>query len=284
VHKESRNGKKNVQLGVRLRGGGWKVEGKGLEQGDDSSAAIRNGRVVALRAVVGSIERRLRKRGVFGPPDAYLLGSARLPLVNALRNKLLEYVAVVHWPTFYRLSRLLADKGLDGLRAAVALSLPEALASGVTAEVIDSLGHRDAGRPRSVVFGRLTRPTCGHIIFRSQLFLLAESDFRTTPLEMTGLLARHTPAAIRAMLQARLIKDRPDLDSEARQTLVAHATRHLGRLLSEADAAQHTTLLLRLVYYRLHHDAVARPILRRLRIVDFSARRTAVAGTRRIRT
>jgi hypothetical protein len=254
-----------------------------LGQTGESGAATSSGRITALRAVVGSIERRLRKRGVYGPPDAYLLGSARLPLVEALQRKLLQYVAALHWPTFYRLSRLVGTKGLDGLRGAVALSLPEALMSGVTAEVIDTLDQRNGGRPRSVVFGRLTRPTCGHVIFRSQLFLLVESEFRMTPLEMTGLLARHTPAAIRAMLQARLIKDRPDLDSETRQTLVAHATRHLGRLLSEADTAQHTALLLRLTYYRLHHDAVARPILRRVRIVDFSARRTAAAGSRRSR-
>jgi hypothetical protein len=65
------------------------------------------------------------------------------------------------------------------------------------------------------------------------------------------------------------------LNSAARQTLVGHATRHLGRLLSEADAAQHTVLLLRVAYYRLHHPTAARHVLRRLRIVDFTARRSA---------
>ncbi|HXQ21441.1 MAG TPA: hypothetical protein VN812_07195 [Candidatus Acidoferrales bacterium] len=246
-----------------------------MGQTAENGAARGNGTIIALRALADAIERRLAKRGVARPPDAFLLGSARVALIEALQQGLLEYVAAVHWPTFRRLARGLGAKGIDGLRGAVALSSPAALASGVTADVVDAPDRGNAARPQSVVFGRLTRPTRGHVVFRSQLLALVEADFRTTPLEMSGLLERHTPAAIRAMLHARLIKGRPDLDSDARQTLVTHATRHLGRLLSEAEAAQHTVLLLRVAYYRVHHPTAARHVLRRLRIVDFTARRAA---------
>ena len=68
---------------------------------------------------------------------------------------------------------------IDGLRGVVALSSPGALASGVTADVVDGPDRGNAARPRSVVFGRLTRPTCGHVIFRSQLLALVEGDLRT---------------------------------------------------------------------------------------------------------
>jgi hypothetical protein len=131
-----------------------------------------------------------------------------------------------------------------------------------------------------VLFGRLTRATAGHVLFRSQLLVLADCECATTPLEMAGWLDRHTPTAIRAMLQGRLIKGRPNLTSEQRQTLIDHITRHLGRLLSEAEAHQHSLLLLRLAYYRLRHPGVARPVLRRLRVVDFGARRAAARQVR----
>ncbi len=259
--------------------------GDGLEVAGHYDEGVRGAppASVALQALLAAVERRLGARGVGPPPDAFLLGRYRGPLIEALRQGLLEYVAVLHWPSFARLSRVLCRKGLDGFRAAVALSLPEALTSGVTVEVMESLEHVSAPRPPSVLFGRLTRTTCGHVIFRSQLLALAEGECGTTPLEMAGLLDRHTPAAIRAMLYGRLIKGRPDLDSGARQSLVELLTRHLGRLLPEAAASQHAVRLLRLAYYRLHHPAVARPVLRRVRIVDFSARRVAAPGRARPR-
>lgn len=230
---------------------------------------------VALTALVSAVERRLRAHALRPPPAAFLLGDHRHTLVAALQKGLLSYVAVIHWPTFYRLSPILVRKGLDGLRAAVALSLPEAQTSGVCGEILEALDGPAAPRPQSVLFGRLTRPTCGQIIFRSQLLLMTEGEFGTTPLEMAGILERHTPAAIRAMLHGRLIKDRPDLDTDERQALVWHTSRHLGRLLSDADALRHALQLLRLAYYRLHHPLIARPVLRRVRVVDFSARRAA---------
>ena len=234
--------------------------------------------VVALKALVGEIERRLRARGVRRPPDAFLLGSYRLVLLHALQQGSLEYVAAIHWPTFYRLSPLLCPKGLEGLRATVALSLVEALQSGVTAEVLDTLDRSPVPRPPSVLFGRLTRTTAGHVIFRSQLLLLADGECGTTPLEMAGLLERHTPTAIRAMLHGRLIKRRADLDGDQRQMLILHLTRHLGRFLPEAESLEHGLRLLRLAYYRRQYPAVARHVLRRLRIVDFGARRAATPG------
>jgi len=41
--------------------------------------------------------------------------------------------------------------------------------------------------------------------------------------------------------------------------------------------------LLRLAYYRLHYPVVARPVLRRLRVVDFGARRATVVRQARPR-
>jgi hypothetical protein len=232
---------------------------------------------IALHALVEAVERRLRGRGVGGLPDAFLLGEQRHAIIDALQRGLLDFVAVVDWPTFHRLSPVLSRKGFDGVRATVALSLAPALQSGVTAEVLETLDYGVGPRPRSVLFGRLTRATAGHVFFRSQLLVLAEGECATTPLEMTGWLERHTPAAIRAMLQGRLIKSRPDLTGEPRQCLIDHATRHLGRLLPEAESSQHTLRLLRLAYYRLHYPAAARPVLRRLRVVDFRARRAGAA-------
>lgn len=232
---------------------------------------------VALQAVVEAIEHQLRGRGTAPPADAFLIGAARHTLAVELQRGTLDRVAALHWQTFHRLFPRLADRGPDALLAVIALSLPEALVSGVTTAVMDALDSGMTARPQSVMFKRLTRSTAGHIVFRTQLLRLAEAEFRTTPLEMTGLLQRHTPAAIRAMLHARLIKGRPDLDSDARQALVTHATRHLGRLLSEATAARHMLLLLRLAYHRLHHSAVAVRVMHRLRIVDFNARRGAIA-------
>jgi len=230
---------------------------------------------IALTALVGAVERRVRAHALHPPPDAFLLGNYRHTVVAALQKGLLSYVAVVDWPTFNRLSSLPARQGLDGLRTAVALSLPEAQTSGLCGEIIAALERPPAPRPPSVLFGRLTRPTCGQIIFRSQFLVMTEGEFGSTPLEMASMLERHTPAAIRAMLHGRLIRCRPDLDSDARQALVWHTSRHLGRLLSDADALRHTLQLLRLTYYRLHHPLMARPVLRRVRVVDFSARRTA---------
>ena len=229
---------------------------------------------VALRALVDAIERRLRERSVGPAPDAFLLGQQRHTIIEALRSGSLEYVAVIDWPTFHRLSPLLCRKALDGLHATVALSLPQALRSGVTADVIDAL---ERGKParQSVLLGRLTRATGGHVIFRSQLLQLAEGECGATPLEMAGWLERHTPAAIRAMLQGRLIKRRPDLTSEERQSLIEHATRHLGRLLPEAESYRHTLRLLRLAHYRLQYPSIARQVLRRVRVIDFGLRRAA---------
>jgi hypothetical protein len=244
----------------------------------DTSAAS-----VALRALLDAIGRRLRDRSVGQVPDAFLLGAQQRVLVDALNSGLLDYVAVVDWETFHRLSPLLCRKGFEGVHAAIALSLEPALRSGVTAEVVDMLDRGIAVRPQSVLFGRLTRATVGHILFRSQLLQLAEGECATPPLEMAGWLERHTPGAIRAMLQGRLIKGRPDLSSDERQSLIEHATRYLGRLLPEAESYEHTMRLLRLAYYRLHHPGVARHVLRRLRVVDFGARRTAQAGQARPR-
>ena len=236
---------------------------------------------LALRALVEAIERRLRQRGVGGLPNALLLGRQRHAVIDALRRGLLDYVAVVDWPTFHRLSPVLCRTGFEGLHAAVALSLPPALRAGVTAEVLDAVEHGTGVRPQSVLFGRLTRATAGQILFRSQLLQLAEGECATTPLEMTGWIERHTPGAIRAMLQGRLIKGRPDLTSDERRSLIEHATCHLGRLLPEVESHQHTLRLLRLAYYRLHYPAVARHVLRRVRVVDFSAHRVLAAGAAR---
>ncbi|MFQ5667640.1 MAG: hypothetical protein ACE5I7_14605 [Candidatus Binatia bacterium] len=232
----------------------------------------------ALSALVAAIERRLRARGVMGPPDALLLGAYRHTLIAALQRQLLERVAVLHWPTFYRLSAVLCRNGLEGLHAAVALSLPEALAAGVTGAVLDTLAGKAWPCPLSVAFRRLTRPTGGHVVFRSQLLRLVEREFRMMPLELASLLARHTPAAVAAMLHARLIARRPDLDSPARQTLLAHTVRHLGQLLPEDQAARTSLLLLRVVHYRLHQAGAASAVLRRLRIVDFRGRRAATGA------
>lgn len=248
----------------------------GIGASADTSAAS-----VALRALVDAIARRLCERGVRQVPDAFLLGEQRRVLIEALNGGLLDYVAVVDWATFHRLSPLLSRKGFQGVHAAIALSLEAALRSGVTADVIEMLDRGMGVRPQSVLFGRLTRATAGHILFRSQLLQLAEGECETTPLEMAGWLERHTPGAIRAMLQGRLIKGRPDLSTDERQSLIEHATRYLGRLLPEAESYQHTLRLLRLAYYRLHHPTVARSVLRRLRVVDFGARRTAQAGRAR---
>lgn len=236
---------------------------------------------VALRALVEAIERRLRERGVGGLPDALLLGQHRRAIIDVLQRGVLDYVAVVDWPTFHRLAPLLCRKGFEGLHAAVALSLESALSSGVTSDVLDALERGAGARPQSVLFGRLTRATAGQILFRSQLLQLAEGECATTPLEMTGWIERHTSGAIRAMLQGRLIKGRPDLTSDERQSLVEHATRHLGRLLPEVESHQHSLRLLRLAYYRLHYPAVARRVLRRVRVVDFSARRAVATGRAR---
>ena len=237
---------------------------------------------VALRALIQAIERRLQERGVGALPDAFLLGQQQSAIIEALQCGLLDYVAVIDWTTFHRLSPLLCGKGFDGVHAAVALSLAPAQRSGVRNEVVDSLDHGGWARPQSVLFGRVTRATAGHVLFPSQLLVLAEGECDTTPLEMTGWLERHTCAAIRAMLQGRLIKGRPDLSSEERQSLIEHITRHLGRLLPETESYQHTLRLLRLAYYRLRHPAVARQVLRRVRVVDFGARRvTAPEQARR---
>lgn len=251
----------------------------GIGGSDETASAART----ALRALVEAIERRLRVRGAGRLPDAFLLGHQRHALVDALQRGLLDYVAVIDWPIFHRLSPRLCRNGFEGMCATIALSLAPALRSGVTAEVLDTLEHGTGVRPQSVLFGRLTRATAGHILFRSQLLQLAERECATTPLEMTGWLERHTTAAIRAMLQGRLIKGRPDLTSDERQSLVEHATRHLGRLLPEVESYQHSLRLLRLTYYRLHHPAVARQVLRRVRVVDFGARRATAAGQARPR-
>lgn len=262
-------------------------EGRGVEdRGADNTEGIgasadTSAASVALRALLDAITRRLRDRGVIAVPDAFLLGDQRRVLIDVLNSGLLDYVAVVDWTMFHRLSPQLSRKGFEGVHAAVALSLEPALRSGVTAEVIEMLDRGMGVRPQSVLFGRLTRATAGHILFRSQLLQLAEGECATAPLEMAGWLERHTPAAIRAMLQGRLIKGRPDLSSDERQALIEHATRYLGRLLPEAESYHHTLRLLRLAHYRLRHPTVARFVLRRLRVVDFGARRTAPAGRAR---
>lgn len=229
----------------------------------------------ALTALVATIERRLQALGIAVPPDAFVLGAQRRALIAALQRGVLSFVDVVDWPTFARLSPTLCAHGIDGWRAAVGLSWPASLASGMTAAVITTLDERAGGWPPSVLFRRLTRPTGGHIVFHSQLLWLAEGEFCTSPLEMSTLLERHTPGAIRAMLLGRLIKGRPDLDSRERQTLVDHATQHLGRLLPETEVLHCGLSLLRLAYYRLHHPIVARHVLRRIRIIDFRARQRA---------
>ena len=229
----------------------------------------------AVTALVAAIERRLQAHGIAVPSHAFVLGAQRMVLIDALQRGLLGFVDVVDWPTFSRLSAALSIHGVDGLRAVVGLSSPAALSSGITAAVLSTLDRHRGAWPGSVLFKRLTRSSAGHIVFRSQLLHLADGEFCTTSLEMTTLLARHTPTAIRAMLVGRLIKGRPDLDGGARQTLVDHATQHLGRLLPEADAGHCGLSLLRLAYYRLHHPIVARHVLRRVRIIDFRARLTA---------
>ena len=228
---------------------------------------------VALCALVQAIERRLQQRGIGALPDAFLLGQQQRAIIEALQRGLLDYVAVIDWTTFHHLSPLLCGKGFDGLHAAVALSLAPARRSGVRNEVVDSLDHGGWLRPHSVLFGRVTRATAGHVLFPSQLLRLAEGECDTTPLEMTGWLERHTAAAIRAMLHGRLIKGRPDLSSEERQLLIEQITRYLGRLLPETESYLHTLHLLRLAYYRVHHPTVALQVLRRLRVVDFGTRR-----------
>ncbi|MFI5366810.1 MAG: hypothetical protein ACHQ4J_14435 [Candidatus Binatia bacterium] len=237
---------------------------------------------MAVTALVAAIERRLHAHGIAVPADAFVLGTQRVELIDALQRGLLGFVDAVDWPTFARLSRPLCLHGIDGLRAAVGLSSPVALASGLTAAVVATLGKRQGPWPSSVLFKRLTRPSAGHVVFRSQLLELADGEFRTTPLELNALLRCHTPAAIRAMLLGRLIKGRPDLDRNERQTLVDNATQHLGRLLPEADALRCTLSLLRLTYYRLKYPIVARHVLRRVRVIDFRARqRSASGGLRR---
>ena len=244
--------------------------------GDTGGSGARGERLsasIALHALVEAIERRLQHRGVGRLPDAYLLGQQQSVVIQALQRGLLDYVAVIDWATFRRLSPLLLHKRFDALHAVVALSLAPALCSGVTTEVVESLDHGGWPRPQSVLFGRVTRATAGHVLFPSQLLVLAEGECDTTPLEMTSWLKRHTFAAIRAMLHGRLIKGRPDLSSEERQCLIAHITRHLSRLLSEMETYQHTLRLLRLADYRLRHPIVARQVLRRVRVVDFGSRR-----------
>jgi hypothetical protein len=232
----------------------------------------------ALQALVKDIERRLAARGIGAPPDAFLLGQSRHALIDALRRGVLAHIAAIHWPTFTRVAAL-CTYGIDGLCAAVGLSMAQALASEVSAEVIATLDRSRAPAP-SVLFRRVTRPTRGHVIFASQVLRLAEGEFGIVPLEMTGLLQRHTPAAIRAMLQARLLKGRPDLDREGRDLLIGHTAQYLGRLLPESQASRLGQLLLRLAYYRLHHASVAMHAFNRLRIVDFSARRSAATDAR----
>jgi hypothetical protein len=234
----------------------------------------------ALSALTAAVARRLRKHGHEMPPDAYLLGRQRQVLLAALQTRALGSVAVIDWPTFLQLSSALDAKGLDGLRAAVALSSSQALTSGLTAEVVDTLECANPPRPQSVLFGRVTRATGGHVIFRSQLLVLADGEFGITPLELSSLLERHTPAAIRAMFLARLIRQRPGLESEARQTIVFRATRHLDRLQSEGDAARALVLLLRLAHARVRYPLLAREVLRRVRVVDFRARHAAAAERR----
>jgi hypothetical protein len=262
-------------------------EGQAVEDGGVQATGHVGGRggaaSVPLRALVDTIERRLRERGIGATPDAFLLGRERHAIIDAVRRGLLDFVAVVDWTTFHRLSPLLARRGLDGVHAAVALSLAPALVSGVTTEVLNTLDCAGRPRPLSVLFGRLTRATGGHVVFRSQLLQLAEGECGITPLEMTGWLERHTATAIRAMLHGRLIKRRADLTSEQRQMLIDQSTRHLGRLLPEAETYQHSVRVLRLAYYRLHYPATARPVLRRLRIIDFGMRRASATGRARPR-
>lgn len=231
----------------------------------------------AVTALVAAIERRLDAHGIAVPPDAFVLGAQRLVLIDGLQRGLLSFVDAVDWPTFARLSPRLCVHGIDGLRAAVGLSSPEALSSGITAAVVATLGKRGGSWPASVLFKRLTRSSAGHLVFRSQLLQLADGECCTTPLELNGLLRGHTPAAIRAMLLGRLIKGRPDLDCHERRMLVDHATQHLGRLLPEADAWRCSLSLLRLAYYRLQYPIVARHVLRRVRIIDFRARQRSAA-------
>jgi hypothetical protein len=230
----------------------------------------------ALRALIATIERRLRPRGIGRPPDGVLFGAQRAVLTARLQQGLVEHVAVLHWPTFYRVAARLCAAGVDGLCAAVAVSLPVAVASGVTADVIGALERTPQAPP--LWPAEVTRCTGGRVIFRAQLLRVGADAFAMAPPEMASLLEHHTPAAIRAILHSRLIGGRPDLTAAERQRLVADCTRHLGHLLSESACVQHTRLLLRLAYYRHHHAPVARPILRRLRIVDFHAPRAVGAG------
>lgn len=226
----------------------------------------------ALSALVAAIDRRLQAVHLPVPPEAFILAQ-RPRLLQALESGLLDFVDAVDWRTFRQVSPAFAPAGIDGLYVAVGLSLPAAIASGMTAAVVDSLGTRHLAWPASLLFKRLTRCSAGHIVFRSQFLELAECEFRTTPLELSRLLVCHTPAAIRAMLLGRAIAGRPDLDSRARRLLVVHATQHLGRLLPEAQARSTARALLRLAFYRLEYPIVARHVLRRVRIVDFRSRR-----------
>jgi hypothetical protein len=245
-----------------------------VEDGDAGGASsTRSAALTALEALLAAVERRLDKLGIGRLPDAFFLGAARATLVPAMQRGVLNHVAVLDWPTFHRVAPTLCAKGLDGFRAAVSLSLPAALTSGVTASVVDAVEQRARPRRHGVTFGRLTRATGGHLVFRSQLLLLAEAEFDTTPLELAHMLERHTPDAVRAILHGRLIRKRPDLVPTERHALLASATQHLGRLLPEAETAAHALRLLRLTYYLLHHPIVTRPVLRRVRIVDFQARR-----------
>lgn len=228
---------------------------------------------IALRALIATIERRLWQRRVGRPPDALLLGPQRLELIDRLQQGLLEHVAALHWPTFYRVASPLCATGVEGLYAAVAVSLPLALASGVTADVIAAVEHEPRRGAQSPLAAGCTDATAGRVVFPSQLLQLGASEFGIAPDEMASLLEHHTPAAIRAILHSRLIGGRAELGAAERQSLVADCTRHLGRLLPEAACAQHARLLLRLAYYRHHYSPVARPILRRLRVVDFQAPR-----------
>jgi hypothetical protein len=234
----------------------------------------------ALAAVVAAIERQLRERNIACPPDAWLLGEVRAELIDALLGGFLGNVAAVDWRMFRQLMPVLRPHGLDGLEAAVGLSLPQTISSGVTADVLANLLERSVLAAPSVLFARLTRSTAGHVIFRSQLISLAEGEFGTPPLEAANLLARHTPSGVRAIFVGRLIRTRPDLDSTERDALIEHATRHVHRLLDDVAVRYVAVLLLRLAYYRVHHDPITRPQLQRLRIVDFRPGAAARAGTR----
>jgi len=227
----------------------------------------------AVYALLRDIDRRLHARAIDVPPDAFLLGQPRHALIEALCRGVLARVAAVDWGTFQAIAPSLSAFGLDGYRTAVALSLGQAVDSQVTAEFMDVVDRPPAG---SLLYRRVTRPTRGHVLFRSQMLLLAEGEFAVAPLEMTGLLQHHTPAAVRAILHARLLKHRADLDSTARTLLLFHTARYLGRLLPEIEAGHLARGLLRLAYYRVHHRAIARPAFERLRIVDFGARRSVV--------